>query len=49
MQSAPSFFSLKKETTYRKVPFVLLTNGGGVTEEAKAQQISNMLDVEVRY
>ncbi|KAI8143055.1 HAD-like domain-containing protein [Fennellomyces sp. T-0311] len=31
----------------RRVPFVLLTNGGGVTEEAKAQQISDMLDVEI--
>ena len=31
----------------RKVPFVLLTNGGGVTEQAKAEQISNMLDVQV--
>ncbi|KAI9272692.1 HAD-like domain-containing protein [Phascolomyces articulosus] len=31
----------------RHVPFVLLTNGGGVTEQAKAEQISNMLDVEI--
>ncbi|KAI7852373.1 HAD-like domain-containing protein [Circinella umbellata] len=31
----------------RKVPFVLLTNGGGVTEQAKAEQISNMLDVQI--
>ncbi|KAI7862556.1 HAD-like domain-containing protein [Spinellus fusiger] len=32
----------------RHVPFVLLTNGGGVTEAQKAQQISQMLDVEIR-
>ncbi|KAI9318941.1 HAD-like domain-containing protein [Dichotomocladium elegans] len=31
----------------RRVPFVLLTNGGGVTEAAKAEQISQMLDVEI--
>ncbi|ORY92158.1 HAD hydrolase [Syncephalastrum racemosum] len=31
----------------RQVPFILLTNGGGVTEAAKAEQISQMLDVEI--
>ncbi|CAO3649520.1 unnamed protein product [Mucor fragilis] len=31
----------------RKIPFVLLTNGGGVTEEEKARQISELVDVEI--
>ena len=30
------------------MPFVLLTNGGGVTEAIKAAQVSEMLDLEVR-
>ncbi|KAF7723018.1 hypothetical protein EC973_002434 [Apophysomyces ossiformis] len=32
----------------RSVPYVLLTNGGGVTEAKKAEQISQMLDIEIR-
>ncbi|KAI9031695.1 HAD-like domain-containing protein [Phycomyces nitens] len=32
----------------RHVPFVLLTNGGGMTEAKKAEQISQMLDIEIR-
>ncbi|KAI8097266.1 HAD-like domain-containing protein [Halteromyces radiatus] len=31
----------------RRVPFVLLTNGGGMTEAAKANQVSNLIDVEI--
>jgi ribonucleotide monophosphatase NagD (HAD superfamily) len=31
----------------RKIPFVLLTNGGGVTEEQKAAQMSRKLDLDV--
>ncbi|KAI8388885.1 HAD-like domain-containing protein [Radiomyces spectabilis] len=31
----------------RRVPFVLLTNGGGVTEAEKAEQISQLLDIEI--
>lgn len=31
---------------FRKVPFVLLTNGGGVTEEEKAKQISEIVGVK---
>ncbi|KAG1046649.1 hypothetical protein G6F46_007586 [Rhizopus delemar] len=31
----------------RKVPFVLLTNGGGVTEEEKAEQISEIVGVRI--
>ena len=33
----------------RKIPFVLLTNGGGVTEKEKAEQFSKMLDFNVSY
>lgn len=33
----------------RHIPYVLLTNGGGVTEAEKASQISEILGVEVRY
>lgn len=33
--------------TCRKIPFVLLTNGGGVTEEKKAAQMSRKLDLDV--
>ncbi|KAJ8654429.1 TIGR01456 family HAD hydrolase [Lichtheimia ornata] len=32
----------------RRVPFVLLTNGGGVTEAIKAAQVSEMLDLEIQ-
>jgi ribonucleotide monophosphatase NagD (HAD superfamily) len=31
------------------VPFVLLTNGGGVTEEEKAEQISEIVGVRVLF
>ncbi|KAG0171046.1 hypothetical protein DFQ30_001602 [Apophysomyces sp. BC1015] len=31
----------------RSIPYVLLTNGGGMTEANKAAQISQMLDVEI--
>ncbi|KAI8062245.1 HAD-like domain-containing protein [Gongronella butleri] len=31
----------------RKIPFVLLTNGGGMTEATKAQQISDMVGVKI--
>ncbi|KAI9244543.1 HAD hydrolase [Sporodiniella umbellata] len=31
----------------RKIPFVLLTNGGGVTEEEKANQISEIVGVKI--
>ncbi|ORX63066.1 HAD-superfamily hydrolase [Hesseltinella vesiculosa] len=31
----------------RKVPFVLLTNGGGMTEASKAEQISDMVGVKI--
>ncbi|KAI8973249.1 HAD-like domain-containing protein [Mycotypha africana] len=31
----------------RRIPYVLLTNGGGVTEEEKAKQISDLLGVEI--
>ncbi|KAH8548665.1 HAD-like domain-containing protein [Umbelopsis sp. PMI_123] len=31
----------------KKIPFVLLTNGGGVTEEKKAAQMSRKLDMEI--
>ncbi|KAJ2649302.1 hypothetical protein IWW40_003290 [Coemansia sp. RSA 1250] len=31
----------------RRVPFALLTNGGGVSEQAKASQISRMLGFEI--
>ncbi|ORE04773.1 HAD-superfamily hydrolase [Rhizopus microsporus var. microsporus] len=31
----------------RKIPFVLLTNGGGMTEEEKAKQISEIVGVKV--
>lgn len=33
--------------SFRKVPFVLLTNGGGMTEEEKANQISEIVGVKV--
>jgi ribonucleotide monophosphatase NagD (HAD superfamily) len=33
---------------YRNIPFVLLTNGGGVTEEEKARQISELVGVKVQ-
>lgn len=32
----------------RVVPFVLLTNGGGVSEAEKARQISEIVGVKVR-
>ncbi|KAJ2083195.1 hypothetical protein H4R24_001025 [Coemansia sp. RSA 988] len=31
----------------KRIPFVLMTNGGGVSEAAKAADISRMLDVEI--
>ncbi|KAI9283828.1 HAD-superfamily subfamily IIA hydrolase [Umbelopsis sp. AD052] len=31
----------------KKIPFVLLTNGGGVTEEKKAAQMSRKLDMDI--
>jgi ribonucleotide monophosphatase NagD (HAD superfamily) len=31
----------------RKIPFVLLTNGGGVTEEQKAAQMSRKFGLDV--
>lgn len=31
------------------MPFVLLTNGGGVTEEEKAEQISEIVGVRVLF
>ncbi|CAM9513222.1 unnamed protein product, partial [Phaeothamnion confervicola] len=31
----------------RDVPFVFVTNGGGCTEAAKAEELSNMFDLEV--
>ncbi|ORZ22133.1 putative mitochondrion protein [Absidia repens] len=33
--------------TGRRIPFVLLTNGGGMTEAAKADQVSNLIDVKI--
>lgn len=38
-----------KNNSTRKVPFVLLTNGGGVTEEEKAEQISEIVGVRVLF
>ena len=35
-------------SSHPKIPFVFLTNGGGVTEQVRAQELSKMLDVEVR-
>ncbi|RHZ68676.1 hypothetical protein Glove_294g162 [Diversispora epigaea] len=32
----------------KKIPFILLTNGGGITEEKKAQQLSKMLDFPIK-
>jgi ribonucleotide monophosphatase NagD (HAD superfamily) len=32
----------------RNIPFVLLTNGGGVTEEEKARQISELVGIKVK-
>jgi hypothetical protein len=32
----------------RRIPFVLLTNGGGMTEAAKAEQVSDLIDVKVK-
>lgn len=37
----------KSHTAIRNIPFVLLTNGGGVTEEEKARQISELVGVKV--
>ncbi|CAO3651174.1 unnamed protein product [Cunninghamella echinulata] len=31
----------------RNIPFVLLTNGGGMTEAEKAEQISNLVDIKI--
>lgn len=31
----------------RNIPFVLLTNGGGVSEEEKARQISELVGIKV--
>ncbi|KAG2177288.1 hypothetical protein INT43_007945 [Umbelopsis isabellina] len=36
-----------ENSTGKKIPFVLLTNGGGVTEEQKAAQMSRKLDLDV--
>lgn len=37
----------KSHIAIRNIPFVLLTNGGGVTEEEKARQISELVGVKV--
>ncbi|KAI8344366.1 HAD-like domain-containing protein [Chlamydoabsidia padenii] len=31
----------------RRIPFVLLTNGGGMTEADKADQVSNLIDIQI--
>ncbi|KAM3582573.1 hypothetical protein VKS41_005217 [Umbelopsis sp. WA50703] len=36
-----------ENSTGKKIPFVLLTNGGGVTEEQKAAQMSRKLDLDI--
>lgn len=36
-----------ENSTGKKIPFVLLTNGGGVTEEQKAAEMSRRLDLDI--
>jgi ribonucleotide monophosphatase NagD (HAD superfamily) len=43
------FFLFLKIFIHRKIPFILLTNGGGITEKEKAIELSKILDFNVSY